>query len=60
MTNKKAIEILRIVLQDGVLHELLDFEEAVQRGLQALEFFEAMDSCPYCKVPFTLPGETKG
>lgn len=59
MKLDKAIEILK---ERGIPWggpALENHYKARQLGIEALKMVNAMGECPFCHVPFTLPGETE-
>ena len=59
MTIDQAIKRLELI-RDGK-EEIRDPEwtEVCQLGIEALKLIAAMGKCPYCHVPFHLPGQTE-
>jgi len=59
MNLPKAIEIKQLALDTGIVNDPEEFKVADKLSIEALKFVQQMGVCPFCKVPFTLPSETK-
>ena len=59
MTLDEAIMLLQQEVDNPGSVFYNDLCKAQKLGIAALQLIAAMGECPYCHVPFHLPGETE-